>query len=117
MSSHHPPTPPQAKLTVSVVASIGTLTPPTSTPDVMYTLGSAGTPTNSIVFAGRLDDVNALLDGLIFSPPKDYNSVTSGETVVITFSVNDQGNTGASATPLTAEKYLQVFVSAVNDEQ
>jgi hypothetical protein len=82
----------------------------------MYTLGSAGTPTNSIVFAGRLDDVNALLDGLIFSPPKDYNSVTSGETVVITFSVNDQGNTGASATPLTAEKYLQVFVSAVNDE-
>ena len=111
-----PNLPNEAKLTVSVVASVGNLTPPASISDVSFMMGSLSTPSTTILFSGKLADVNLLLDGLTYSPPKDYNSVESAVAPTITFSVNDQGNTGASASPLTGEATLQVFVSSVNDD-
>ena len=71
--------------------------------------------TNSVILAGTIDQINALLDGLndgtiVYHVPGDTPSATDTLTLVI----NDLGNTGTGGN-LNAQSSVTVNISAVND--
>ena len=59
-----------------------------STADLTFSAGT-GTDDTAMIFIGSLLAVNAALDGLIYTPPADYN----GEVYLKT-TIDDQGNVG-----------------------
>lgn len=77
------------QLTLSVPTGKGTLTLATTT-GLTFTTGD-GTNDETITATGTLTAINTALDGLVYTPPVPVIS----EAVLLTFTVNDQGNTGA----------------------
>ncbi|HYO09542.1 MAG TPA: tandem-95 repeat protein, partial [Tepidisphaeraceae bacterium] len=92
---------------VVVTATNGTLTLGGTT-GLTFTTGD-GTGDATMVFRGKLDDINAALEGLIFSPAAHFNG-----TATVQVSVNDQGHSGSGA-PLFDTKTVSVTVNPVND--
>jgi len=68
-----------------------------------------GTADPLMEFTGTIVDINAALNGLVFSSPQDYNGPASVQIVA-----DDQGNTGSGG-PLTDTDTVNVTVNAVND--
>ena len=91
---------------VTLLVSNGTLTLATGS-GVAITDGADGSPT--VTFTGTEAQVNAALNGLVYTPNADYNGP---DTLDIT--VDDQGNTGAPGNQVKTES-VAISVTAVND--
>ncbi|MDQ2095164.1 cadherin-like domain-containing protein, partial [Rhodalgimonas zhirmunskyi] len=74
-------------------------------------IGGAGTDTLTIT--GTESEINAALDGLIYTPDANYHSFgVAGDT--ITVSLNDQGNTGTGGAQSGSQSAV-INVAPVND--
>ena len=76
--------------------------------NVSFTSGN-GTDDAAMVFTGSLADINAALDGMIFTPDLDFNGIAT-----VTITVNDLGNTG-SGIPLSDTDTVNIQIDAVNN--
>ncbi|MBD2257845.1 Ig-like domain-containing protein [Pseudanabaena sp. FACHB-2040] len=70
----------------------------------------SGTGTGILTLEGTKAQINAALDGLIFTPVVNYHG-----TANITLEVNDRGNTGAGGEQ-TDSKTIALIVNPVNDQ-
>ncbi len=70
--------------------------------------GVAGNGTNNVSFFGRVEEVNAALNGLAYTPAPNYSGSDT-----LTIEVNDQGNTGGSI--LSDTMTVNLTVVPVND--
>jgi hypothetical protein len=68
-----------------------------------------GTGDATMTFTGSLTNINAALNGLVFSPNLNYNGPAS-----VQVDLSDQGNTGIGGT-LTDSDTIGITVNAVND--
>ena len=70
-----------------------------------------GTGTNDLIveFRGNITDINAALDGMVFTPTNDFNGVAS-----IRILTDDQGNSGIGGA-LTDDDTINITVTPVND--
>jgi VCBS repeat-containing protein len=73
-----------------------------------FTLGD-GQNDPALQFTGQLADLNAALDGLIYTPNLNFHG---GD--VLTVTVNDQGHSGSGG-PLAHAQSIAITVTAVND--
>src|SRR5437763_1693364 len=94
-------------LQVTLTAANGKLTLGGLT-GLTFTVGD-GSGDATMTFTGLLADINAALEGMVFSPDADFNGPT---TIQIT--TNDQGNTGIGGA-LSDTDTINVNVNAVND--
>jgi VCBS repeat-containing protein len=90
--------------TVTLAVQHGTLTLKTENNLVVGNDGSA-----TVTLTGTLADINAALDGLIYTPDANYNGT---DTLAVT--ADDNGHTGAGG-PLTASTLVPIIVTSVND--
>ena len=97
------------------MCSHGTITPPSSATDLIFTVGTPGVPSADVVFAGTLAKIESNLPGFVYAPQDDWSSEEAAAAATLTFTVNDQGNVGATTLPLTATSTLYVIVTEVND--
>ena len=93
------------QITLSVTNGTLTLA---QTVGLSFTSGD-GTADASMVFTGTVADVNAAINGLLYTPTANY---TGDATLTIT--TNDQGNTGAPG-PLNDTDDVTIAVTPVND--
>jgi hypothetical protein len=96
-----------AAVRVTLAVTNGTLTLPRRT-GLTFTSGD-GTADVSMTFTGALVNVNNALDGLRFDPATNFNG-----SATLTFTTNDQGNTGAGG-PQSDSETVTINVAAVND--
>ncbi len=68
-----------------------------------------GTSDSQMVFRGTIAEINAALDGLVYTPTGNYNGAAD-----IQFIVNDLGQTGAGG-PRTATADIDLTIRAIND--
>jgi len=68
-----------------------------------------GDNSNNVTLTGTVAEINAGLNGLVFTPTANFNG---GATLTVT--TNDQGNTGTGG-PLTDIDNVTINVTAVND--
>ena len=76
--------------------------------NVSFTTGN-GTDDDTIVLTGTIADINAALDGMIFTPDLGFSGLATVE-----IDVNDQGHTGSGG-QLTDTDTVTIQVNAVND--
>ena len=69
-----------------------------------------GVADTTVGVTGTLADLNAALEGLVFTPNANFTG--NGN---IAFSLDDNGNTGSPATPLVTVQGMRVVVTPVND--
>jgi hypothetical protein len=96
-----------APVQVTLHATAGTTTL-ASTTGLSFTDGD-GTADGTTTFTATLDDANAALDGLTFTPDANF-----GGSAGLTVTADDQGNTGAGGA-LTAQQTVDLTVDPVND--
>src|SRR5262249_15535876 len=94
-------------LQVTLTAADGKLTLGSLT-GLTFSVGD-GSGDATMTFTGLLADINAALQGLVFSPNADFNGPTT-----ITLTTNDQGNTGIGGA-LSDIDTINLTVNAVND--
>ena len=94
-------------MSVTLTASVGTISLATTT-GLTFSTGD-GTADATMTFTGTLASINAALDGLIYTPPLNYNG---GAPLQI--STDDQGNSGAGGS-LNATSTILMSITAVND--
>ncbi|MBL1173643.1 beta strand repeat-containing protein [Pantanalinema sp. GBBB05] len=80
-----------------------------NTAGLNFSTGTAGTPTNNLVFTGTLAAINNALRSLIYRGSQDFNG-----TDALTINVSDLGNTG-NGVALSDTKVLAITVNPVND--
>ena len=91
------------ELTLSVTQGVLTLAALTG-------LTGTGNGTASLTYTGTLTDLNAALDGLVYTPATDYNGPDT-----LTVTTDDLGNTGTPGT-LTDQDTVATTVNLVNDQ-
>ncbi len=98
-----------ANLSVTLTSTLGTLTLGSTTGLDSLT----GNGTGNITFQGSLSEINAALNGLIYTPNAETNGNAS-----ITLTVNDLGNgpAGQGLPALSDTKSLNFAIAAVNDK-
>ncbi|MCA9037511.1 MAG: hypothetical protein KDA91_20395 [Planctomycetaceae bacterium] len=97
------------RLTVTLTAVNGTLTLPTLA-GLTLTNGT-GTGDLVVEFEGDVDDLNAALDGLVFTPDQDYFGPAS-----LTVLTSDNGQFAAPGSPvMTDSDTIDITVNSVND--
>jgi len=69
-----------------------------------------GTNDPAMDFAGTMTDINAALDGMVFTPTGDFNGIVN-----LTVSTDDQGNSGFGG-PMSDVDLVPITVNAVNDD-
>jgi hypothetical protein len=89
---------------ITLAASNGQLT--LATTSGLTLLTGTGTADATMVFTGSISDVNAALDGMVFTPAMDYNGPAT-----VSFTTEDLGNTGAGGN-LSALSTIAVTVGA-----
>jgi hypothetical protein len=94
-------------LQITLTAADGKLTLGSLT-GLTFSVGD-GSGDATMTFTGLLADINAALQGMVFSPNADFNGLTT-----ITIATNDQGNTGIGGA-LGDSDTINVTVNAVND--
>jgi hypothetical protein len=99
--------PSAAILQVTLSAANGTLTL-ASLGGLTFTAGS-GSGDASMTFTGTAANINAALDGLIYTPTTNFNGSTT-----ITIVTNDQGNTGSGGAKSDTDS-VNITVDPVND--
>src|SRR5947207_807976 len=99
------------KLLVTLSVSHGTLSLSGTTGLSFGCVGCAGdgTADATMAFTGTAADVNAALNGLVYSPAANYNGPET-----LTLITNDQGNTGSGGA-LSDTDTVAITVNAVND--
>src|SRR5437763_857224 len=95
------------KLLVTLSVSHGSLTL-SGTSGLVFTTGD-GTADATMAFTGTAADVNAALNGLVYSPAAHYDGPET-----LTLITNDQGNTGSGGA-LSDTDTVAITVTAVND--
>ena len=68
-----------------------------------------GSGTNTLVLTGTIAEINAVLQGLSYSSPLNFNGSDT-----LTILTNDNGNTGAGG-PMTDEDTVSLIINPVND--
>ncbi len=68
--------------------------------------GIVGSGTRSLVITGTLAQVNAALNGMVYTPPTGLT-----QAIILTVDTNDQGNTGSGG-PQTASNTVTINVNA-----
>ncbi len=68
-----------------------------------------GTDDQKMTFTGSKDDINAALDGLVYTPDEDYD-----ETDLLKVTVDDQGHTGEGGSQ-TDTASVSIDITPVND--
>jgi CSLREA domain-containing protein len=76
--------------------------------DIIFSVGD-GFDDTTMTFTGAINDINAALNGLTFTPTPNYNGAAS-----LQIATNDQGNTGAGG-PQSDTDTINITVNAVND--
>jgi hypothetical protein len=99
----------EVTLTMSGNAPPGTLTLATLV-GLSFSVGD-GTADDTMTFQGTVDEINAALDGLIFTPPPGF---TSPPDLTLTVFVSDLGNNGIGGVK-TAQETVTIVVGNVND--
>src|SRR5437763_1615002 len=99
------------KLLVTLSVSHGTLSLSGTTGLGFGCVGCAGdgTADATMAFTGTAADVNAALNGLVYSPAGNYNGAET-----LTLITNDQGNTGSGGAKSDTDM-VAITVNAVND--
>lgn len=92
---------------VTLTASDGTISL-SGTSGLSFSAGD-GAGDASMTFTGTLSDINAALDGLLFTAPADWNGLAT-----LQISVDDQGNSGPPGA-LIASASVDIAVNAIND--
>lgn len=92
---------------VTLTGTNGTITL-SGTSGLTFSVGD-GTADNTLTFTGTIMDINAVLDGLSFTPSTDFSGAAS---LVIT--TNDQGNSGSGGA-LGDSDSVAITVNSVND--
>lgn len=108
---------PAADFQVTISASHGVISlNPASIASLLFTYSDSygagagdGSADSTMTFQGSLAEINAALDGLVYSPTSNYNGADSIDIVV-----NDRGQSGAGGAR-TANSSISVNVRAVND--
>ncbi|MGI0485065.1 beta strand repeat-containing protein [Pantanalinema rosaneae CENA516] len=95
-------------MTVSLSVVNGVLTLG-NTAGLIFSTGTAGTPSNNLVFTGTLAAINNALQSLIYRGNQDFNG-----TDALTVNVSDLGNTG-NGVALSDTKVLAITINPVND--
>src|SRR4029434_1485401 len=95
-----------ALLRITLAADDGVITL-SGTTGLSFTTGD-GAADGTMTFTGTAADINAALDGLVFTPSANYNGSTS-----LQITTNDQGNTGPVAQSDTDT--VAITVNPVND--
>ena len=93
-------------LEVSLSMTNGTLTL-SGTAGLTFVSGANGT--GAMQFTGTLSNLNAALNGMVYSPPSNFQGAAG-----LGITVSDQGNTGSGG-PLSDSRGLGITVNAVND--
>ncbi|MCL4800525.1 MAG: tandem-95 repeat protein [Burkholderiales bacterium] len=96
-----------APVEVSLNVTNGRITLAT-TANLTFSVGT-GTDETAMTFTGTVADINAALDGLVFTPASEFNG-----SAFLSVSVNDLGNSGLGG-PLTDLDFATITVTAVND--
>jgi VCBS repeat-containing protein len=73
-------------------------------------LSVTGNGTNNPIASGTLTDINAALDGVIYTPSVNYNGSDT-----LTIGVNDNGNTGSGGSQID-NKSVAITINAINDQ-
>lgn len=83
------------QLNIELTVNVGTLTLGDNT-GITFLNGESGVSETAITFRGTVTDLNAALDGLVYTPPADYfnllnseDPLTNPDPVVITITTND----------------------------
>ena len=96
-------------VTTTVSVLNGTLTAGGTAPQQAALTSMTGSGTNTLVLTGTIAEINAVLQGLSYSNPLNFNG-----TDTLTIVTNDNGNTGAGG-PLSDTDTINLVVSPVND--
>jgi hypothetical protein len=97
-------------LLVTLTVTAGTLL--VNYPAVKFTAGASNTPATTLTFSGTLNNLNAALQTLTYTPPANFQG-----TATLTVTTNDQGGTSPGGTrndPRTAKSTVSITVTAAN---
>ncbi len=73
----------------------------------------AGDGTGALTITGTEDQINAALEGLVYTPDADFHTFgVAGDTITVT--IDDQGNTGVGGA-LTDSQTAEITIAPVND--
>jgi len=73
-----------------------------------------GDDTASLTITGSETEINAALDGLVYTPDDDFHTNGTADPDTITVTIDDQGNTGSGGA-LNASQSATIDVDPVND--
>ena len=90
---------------VSLSVAHGTLTL-AATAGLTFSSGANGS--GAMIFTGSINDINTALDGLTYEPTQDFSGPDT-----LTFSVDDQGNSGDISQPETTTSTVAISVDNV----
>jgi hypothetical protein len=96
-------------VTTTVSVLNGTLTAGGTAPQQAALTSMTGSGTNTLVLTGTIAEINAVLQGLSYSNPLNFNG-----TDTLTIVTNDNGNTGAGG-PLSDTDTVGLVITPVND--
>ncbi len=108
------------RIRVSLSVPIGALTLGDTTNLIADAGGFSGTGTvlDPFIIDGRVDDINTVLSGLIYTPPADFPA-TVQPTIPLTIKTEDLGKFGApspgTTSPQTTTSTVNITVNPVND--
>ena len=83
--------------------------------DLASTSGLTFDEENPLIFSGAIADLNAALDGLTFTPAKNFNGTSTLHVVVSDLGYTDPAYAGGEGIALVATANLAISVTAVND--
>ncbi len=96
-------------VTTTVSVLTGTITVGGTVGEQAVLTSITGSGTNTLVLTGTIAEINAVLQGLSYSSPLNFNGSDT-----LTILTNDNGNTGAGG-PMTDEDTVSLIINPVND--
>ena len=80
--------------------------------------GAGGNGLNEMTFTGKISDINAALNGLVFAPNQDRNDVNNTSTSTLSITTSDLGNSYLPLSPpiVAGPSNVTITVLPVNDQ-
>jgi hypothetical protein len=94
------------RLRVTLAASQGSVTLPAGFGALVTLVAGTGTADTSVSFEGDIDDLNTVLDGLVFTPTLNFNGTAS-----LTVTTNDLGSFGSEVPPQPMEDVDTILIT------
>ncbi|MHC4875658.1 MAG: Ig-like domain-containing protein [Planctomycetota bacterium] len=94
------------RLQVTLVASQGTVTLPAGFGSLVTLVTGTGTGDTTVTVEGDIDDLNTVLEGLVFTPTLNFNGTAS-----LTVTTNDLGSFGSEIPPQPMEDTDTILIT------